>query len=947
MTSFGPYVVEAELARGAAGIVFRARDPRDPTATAVAIKVLLRRPGQEGRAARRMEREMRVLERLRHPAIVSVRATGEAPNGALWIAMDLVEGRSLQERLDREGPLPVREAASLLLELARALAHAHAEGVLHRDLKPANVLLDRAGRPFLADFGLAKDLGGTLHGQSLSTSGQFLGTPGYWPPEQARGEHGSIGRASDVYGLGALLYAMLTGEPPSGHSDSLIEAMAAVEREPPPPSRLRPDVPAALDAICARCLRRSPAERYESATDVAAALQGWLGARRGRGRVRRRPAPLVAAAAALLLVAAAGVALAVRQATDGAPAPSTETTVADVPSAATRSPLGLAADELARLMAADDRAAVLAFIDALPPELQANEQVTLSRALTCLELGLRGVTGGSRPEGEALLERAVDLGRGSTDPDVQLVGARALSALGRHDEAIAAFTPLLQAPGDLGAPLLHGALTAAERAFPEATRSFFSPPLSEASENLTAARHLNGVVSVPADDAAPRDRARAHVALARALHASQVMVVPDALDTAVGLAPDDPHARLARAERGLALARDLNEVEADLRVVRGQEASLAAEVRARLTLLDGLLEGEQLLAQGQGGRAGEAFHQARSAATAGDAWTLAVLEHARARRALAFGLPAPTANRELTEDELARLDAVIPQLSERTRAEVILDVVEALPAPARAQGAVVTVSAAMRMERARLLAQAGQADEARAERALALELLTPPRAPIALALRGDVHFAEGRWAEAVGEYTRALREQPGLAARVRIGALECARRAFPLDVWASFLVPGPRPGSSADVAPFLRALLPAGEAPSVLRAGILVTIARACHARGDAAGAAEALRLAAVEGPGSPSVRFARAEWLTAAGRLDEATPDLETLDVTGNHPVLLRTAHEVQRLIASGRTAAAVKIVDDALPLIDPQGNVWLIDAVTHLRALRERAAQSGGGGG
>jgi len=177
--AIGPYEVLGELGRGTHGAVLRARDPA--TGEVIALKLLLRGRAAPDNARQRFAREARALERLRHPGIVSVRATGEA-QGVPWIAMDLVDGVSLERRVSHGGPLPEAEAARVALGVARALAHAHGNEVLHRDVKPSNVLLDAAGEPRLGDFGLAKELDAT--GASLTRSGVLLGTPGYCAPEQ-------------------------------------------------------------------------------------------------------------------------------------------------------------------------------------------------------------------------------------------------------------------------------------------------------------------------------------------------------------------------------------------------------------------------------------------------------------------------------------------------------------------------------------------------------------------------------------------------------------------------------------------------------------------------------------------------------------------------------------------------------------------------------------------
>ena len=298
----GPYELRGELARGGTGVVHRAWDPG--LGREVALK-LLKRGGDAGDAERRrFRREAEALARIRHRNVVRVHAAGDDA-GRPFLVMELVEGETLQARLDRERRLAPREAVDLARRLAQGLAAAHRAGVLHRDIKPDNVLLSRTtGEPLLTDFGLAKDLSATQSRSRLSIRGRFLGTPGYWPPEQARGELDAMGPRSDVYALGATLWALLVGRPPF-EADSLVEALvAAQEAAPEPPSRHAPDVPPGLDQVALACLEKDPARRYPSAEalaqDLERVLRGELPSGPGaaptagpplRGSRRLRPLP--------------------------------------------------------------------------------------------------------------------------------------------------------------------------------------------------------------------------------------------------------------------------------------------------------------------------------------------------------------------------------------------------------------------------------------------------------------------------------------------------------------------------------------------------------------------------------------------------------------------------------------------------------------------------------
>ncbi|MCO5169822.1 MAG: protein kinase [Planctomycetes bacterium] len=282
------------------GVVHRALDER--TGRVVALKLMLDAGPDE---AARLAREVGALASLDHPGIVAVRDVGRAGERA-YLAMELVEGTSLAQRL-RAGPLPVAEAVDVVGQVAAALAHAHGRGVLHRDVKPANVLLDRAGRARLADFGLARRAGDAR----LTATGELLGTPAYMAPEQANADRARVGPWSDVWALGAVLHEALTGRAPFGGATALATLAAVLEAAPAPVSALRPGVPPDLEALCLRCLDKDPARR-PAAAEVAQALSRSRGRprpRRASARARRRA--LAATAAALVLLAAG--AWAVRQ----------------------------------------------------------------------------------------------------------------------------------------------------------------------------------------------------------------------------------------------------------------------------------------------------------------------------------------------------------------------------------------------------------------------------------------------------------------------------------------------------------------------------------------------------------------------------------------------------------------------------------------------------------
>ncbi len=278
------YRIIARLGRGAYGVVFRAVHP---SGGEVALKVLSD-PGPidaiDPRETQRFRREAAVLRSLDHPNIVRIRDVGSDEHGRRYIAMDLVDGEPVDDRLRREGVLPPEEAAWIARKLAIALDHAHGRGVVHRDIKPANIILDRLGEPRLADFGLARSV--RLAQTRLTVSGASFGTPGFWPPEQATGALDQVGPASDIYSLGATLYAMLTGTTPFREADVAAQVMATVRKPPPPPSTRRPGIAPELDAICLRCLAKVPDQRFGSGVELAAELDRYLGVSHGSGSGR-------------------------------------------------------------------------------------------------------------------------------------------------------------------------------------------------------------------------------------------------------------------------------------------------------------------------------------------------------------------------------------------------------------------------------------------------------------------------------------------------------------------------------------------------------------------------------------------------------------------------------------------------------------------------------------
>jgi WD40 repeat protein len=261
----GGYELLEEIGRGGMGTVYRARQAG--LGREVALKVLAAGPYADPVDVANFRAEAATAAAMRHPGIVTVFEVGEA-DGHPYFSMELVEGTPLA-MLTSEGPLEPRRAARYTQAVAEAVGAAHARGILHRDIKPGNVLIDRADHARVTDFGLARQL-------DAKSTQHIAGSPGYMPPEQADPRRGGIGVASDVYGLGALLYHLLTGRPPFSGATTTATLTLVLTTEPAPPRQISPRVPEDLETICLKCLAKEPSRRYASALEVAQELGAFL-----------------------------------------------------------------------------------------------------------------------------------------------------------------------------------------------------------------------------------------------------------------------------------------------------------------------------------------------------------------------------------------------------------------------------------------------------------------------------------------------------------------------------------------------------------------------------------------------------------------------------------------------------------------------------------------------
>ena len=310
LANFGDYELLEEIGRGGQGVVYRAH--QKSLNRTVALKVIGLGHWATQAHLKRFRLEAEAAASLEHPGIVPIHEVGER-DGSCYFSMKFIEGGQLDEMVRHE-PMPIRRAVELIAKVARTIHYAHERGILHRDIKPGNILLDAKGEPHLTDFGLAR----LVETESTVTrTMEVLGTPSYMAPEQAVGNNSAVSSVTDVYGLGAVLYQLLTGHPPFAGGTTFETVRLVLDTNPRKPRLWNSKLDRDLETICLKCLEKDPKRRYASAVALADDLERWLKhepirARRtglitrGRKWVRRNPTSALLAASLIALAAAAG-----------------------------------------------------------------------------------------------------------------------------------------------------------------------------------------------------------------------------------------------------------------------------------------------------------------------------------------------------------------------------------------------------------------------------------------------------------------------------------------------------------------------------------------------------------------------------------------------------------------------------------------------------------------
>ena len=267
-TQVGPYTVESLLGEGGMGRVYKAHGPSG----AVAVKIVREEMAADETFRKRFIREAQVAQRIDHPHVLGVLETGEH-EGIPWMSQPFVGGGSLEERLEKYGALDLHLVVGICKQVAEGLDVLHENGLIHRDLKPGNILVDEAGRPFIGDFGLAKDQ--EHQGTVLTRPGQALGSMDYMAPEQIRGEQ--VSGQTDVYALSCMVFELLTGQPPFADRVGMRIMWAHLQDEPPNAAEVKSTVPVAVGEAILKGMAKEPVDRPATASELMASIEQAAG----------------------------------------------------------------------------------------------------------------------------------------------------------------------------------------------------------------------------------------------------------------------------------------------------------------------------------------------------------------------------------------------------------------------------------------------------------------------------------------------------------------------------------------------------------------------------------------------------------------------------------------------------------------------------------------------
>jgi tetratricopeptide (TPR) repeat protein len=915
---FGRYDVISEIARGGMGVVYRAQDPR--LGRVVALKVLKDGVAASEKQVRRFKRETEAVAKLHHPNIVAVHDVG-CEDGRHFFTMDYIEGEPLDEKI-RRGPIDPPEALLIAEQIARAIHHAHEQGVIHRDLKPANVLLDKRGVPKITDFGLAKNVD---HLSAMTKTGAAVGTPFYMPPEQARGDAKRIDRRVDVYAIGVLLFEMLTGDLPFDGETTVEVYNKILSDDAPRPSAINARVDAEIDGIVGKAMAKERDDRYPTALALAEDIRRKLEGKAVQGRApsalrvaarrARRAGPMIAAAAGgvlLLGLAVTTVWVLNRRHAEELEQAAVKTDLerfrervreaGDEADALRQRALGAAGDgrlkeargfidEAERLIASPDGwIAELHFREqneararALVAEFQSSRQKPLLRDLSLARARVLGAApDGAEDETERAYERALAIDPQSIDAHMEK--ARFLIARAKYEQAVDELGRVLDLrPGDLEALFQRGLAYEAMRMFARAAEEYRA---LEARERAGGARfvtpsgeptRLASAILRTAACEAGLGHLDAALALVKQLTDADPQNFPAyVLGTEVRLARGDA----AGAQKDANAAIDLKPSRPEGYFARGKlELALGEDDRARVDF-DTALERDpkfqqarvlRAMAFDRRGDAARAKKEYEAIAEAGGAppavRAQAWLRLAEMRRAGAQAPPRPALE---AYDAAIGLDARLAAARvARARAHVRagdLDGAEKDLARARELGA---DAAAVENAGGLLLLARGKAEEAAARFQKALDAAPAGFFPEAAANLGAAKSALGLREDARQAYLRALEleAQAGDADLAQVFADATTRSgAGPASVGApeiAVLLADPGGGAAR----------PDAEAALFFRLGIRARDeSQASPSRGDDAIAAF-LRASAIA-PGFARAHLERARVRRQKGAIDEALED-------------------------------------------------------------------------